>query len=98
MSQPSPEQIVKTLRQADSELAQGKSVEEFCRRKHISKATYYRWRNQYGGLNIKEAKRLKSLETENAKLKKLLAEAMLANDALREFLEKKACPQRSDTR
>ena len=90
MAHPTPEQIVKILRQADSEIAQGHSIEDFCRRKHISTATYYRWRNKYGGLNISEAKRLKALETENAKLKKLLAEAMLANDALREFLAKKA--------
>jgi putative transposase len=90
MPHSTPEQIVKLLRQADKEIAQGRSVEDFCRRKHISTATYYRWHNKYAGLNVSEAKRLKALETENAKLKKLLAEAMLANDGLREFLAKKA--------
>lgn len=89
MKRRKPEQIVKLLRKAEEELAKGKAVEEFCREEQISSATYYRWQRKYGGLQVDEAKRLKALEVENAKLKRLLAEAMLANDAIREFLEKK---------
>jgi putative transposase len=89
MTHPTPEQIVKVLHQADSVLAKGRSIEDFCRQKQISPATYYRWKRQYGGLSVTEAKRLKKLEAENTKLKKLLAEVMLANDGLQEFLEKK---------
>lgn len=92
MSHPTPEHIVKLLRQAEAEVAKGQAIEDFCRRKHISPATYYRWRRKYGGLSLNEAKRLKSLETENAKLKKLLAEVLLANEALQEFLVKKSDP------
>lgn len=90
MSQPSPERIVKMLRQADADVAKGHTVEDFCRRKRISTATYYRWRRKYGGFTVNEAKRLKTLETENAKLKKLLAEVMLANETIQEFLAKKS--------
>ena len=89
MTRRKPEQIVKLLRKADEEMAKGKSVEDFCREEQISAATYYRWQRKYGGLQVEDAKRLKALEVENAKLKRLLAEAMLANDAIREFLEKK---------
>lgn len=89
MNRRKPEQIVKLLRKAEEEMAQGKSVDDFCREEQISSATYYRWQRKYGGLQVDEAKRLKALEAENAKLKRLLAEAMLANDAIREFLEKK---------
>ena len=90
MKNPTPERIVKLLHQADSTLAKGQSVEDFCRQKQISPATYYRWKRTYGGLNINEAKRLKKLAAENLKLKKLLAEVLLANDSLQEFLVKKA--------
>jgi transposase-like protein len=90
MNQRKPEQIVQLLHQADEDLGQGKSIEDVCREQQISPATYHRWRQKYGGLSIQEAKRLKELELENAKLKRLLAEAMLANDALREFMAKKA--------
>lgn len=89
MNRRKPEQIVKLLRKAEEEMAKGKSVDDFCREEQISSATYYRWQRKYGGLQVDEAKRLKALEAENAKLKRLLAEAMLANDAIREFLEKK---------
>jgi len=90
MNRRKPEQIVKFLRKADEELAKGKVVEEFCREEQISPATYYRWQRQYGGLQVEDAKRLKALEVENAKLKRLLAESLLANDAMQEFLAKKA--------
>jgi len=89
MKRSNPEQIVQLLHKADEALAQGKAIEDICREHQISPATYYRWKQKYGGLSIQEAKRLKALEVENAKLKRLLAEAMLANDALREFLAKK---------
>jgi putative transposase len=84
-----PEQVVKLLHKADEELAKSKSVENICCEEGISPATYYRWQRKYGGLHVEDAKRLKALEVESAKLKHLLAESMLANDALREFLSKK---------
>lgn len=90
MNRRKPDQIIKLLRRADEELAKGKAVEDFCREEQISPATYYRWQRKYGNLQVEDAKRLKALEVENAKLKRLLAEAVLANDALQEFLAKKA--------
>lgn len=90
MNRRKPEQIVKLLRKAEEEMAKGKEVEDFCREAQISPATYYRWQRKYGGLQVEDAKRLKALEIENAKLKRLLAEALLANDAICEFLKKKA--------
>lgn len=89
MSQTTPERIVKLLRQADADVAHGRSIEDFCRRNHISRAAYYRWRRKYGGFTVNEARHLKTLEHENAKLKKLLADAMLANEALQDVLAKK---------
>jgi len=90
MNRKKPEQIVKLLRKADEELAKGKVVEDFCREEQISPATYYRWQRKYGNLGVEEAKRLKALEVENAKLKRLVAEVLLANEAIQEFLGKKA--------
>ncbi|NJM39570.1 MAG: transposase [Anaerolineae bacterium] len=81
-----PEQIVRILREAETT---DEPVEAFCRRKEISTVSYYRWRAKYGGLDVSEAKRLKDLEQENARLKKLLADVLLANDGLKEFLAKK---------
>jgi putative transposase len=81
-----PEQIVRILREAETT---EEPIEAFCRRKEISTVSYYRWRAKYGGMDITEAKRLKELEQENARLKKLLADMMLANDGLKEFLSKK---------
>ncbi len=81
-----PEEIVALLREAE---ASGEDVTDFCRRKGISEATLYRWRHKYGDLEVDEAKRLKALELENAKLKKLVAEIMLANEGLKEILSKK---------
>jgi putative transposase len=89
MNRRKPEQIVQLLHKADEELAKGKAVEDLCREQQISLATYYRWQRKYGGLQMEDAKRLKALEIENAKLKRLLAESLLANDALQEFLGKK---------
>lgn len=90
MTRRKPEQIVQLLHKADGEMAKGKALEDFCRDEQISPATYYRWKRKYGALEVEDAKRLKALEIENAKLKRLLAESMLANDALQEFLAKKA--------
>jgi putative transposase len=79
------EQIIGFLREADS----GLPVKELCRRHGFSEASYYLWRSKFGGMSVPDAKRLKELESENARLKKLLAEAMLENEATREVLRKK---------
>ena len=89
MKRRTPEEIVQLLHDADEELGKGKTIEDVCREKQISPATYHRWKQKYGGMNVQEAKRIKALENENAKLKRLLAESILANDALKEFLAKK---------
>ncbi|MEY3650575.1 MAG: hypothetical protein RL370_1278, partial [Actinomycetota bacterium] len=70
------EQIIGFLREAEAGLA----VAELCRRHGFSEASYYLWRSKFGGINVSDAKRLKELETENARLKRLLAEAMLENE------------------
>lgn len=82
-----PEQIVRKLRDADAMLAAGRTIGEVCQALEISEQTFHRWRNQYGGMKAEEAKRLKELEQENARLKKLLAEAELDKAILREALE-----------
>lgn len=81
------EQIITILREAETS---GETVELFCRRKEISTVSYYRWRAKYGGLDAAEARRLRELEQENARLKKLLADTLLANDVLKDYLSKKA--------
>jgi transposase-like protein len=80
----SPEQIVRKLRQAEAKLASGSTVSEVSRELGISQASFHRWKNQYGGMSTNEAKRLKELEKENARLKKLLAEKELDIDILKE--------------
>lgn len=89
MKNPTPAQIAKILRAADEAIGRGQTVEAFCRQRQISTATYYRWRQHYGGLSVTAAKRLKQLETENTRLKKMVAEVLLANDTLQAFLAKK---------
>jgi putative transposase len=79
------EQIIGFLREADA----GIPVKDLCRRHGFSEASYYLWRAKFGGLSVSDAKRLKALEAENAKLKKLLAEAMLEREVTREVLRKK---------
>ena len=79
------EQIIGALKEADA----GAKTKELCRRHGISEATFYNWKAKYGGLEVSEAKRLKGLESENAKLKKLLADVMLDNSALKDLLTKK---------
>jgi putative transposase len=81
----SPEQIVRKLRQADGKLAGGAKVPEVARELGISEATFHRWRKQYRGVSPQEAKRLKELEKENARLKRLLAEKELDIDLLKEL-------------
>jgi putative transposase len=88
MKRYTPEQIVPMLREWEGSGDQ-ETNEEFCRRKGVSTVSYYRWRAKDGGLEVSAAKRLKELEQENARLKKLLAEAMLANGGLKEVLSKK---------
>ena len=80
----SEEQIIGVLREHEA----GAKTEEVCRRHGISSATFYEWKAKYGGLELSEAKRLKGLEDENRRLKKLLAEAMLDNAALKDLLGK----------
>ena len=82
-----PEQIIRKLREADTMLSAGKEVEHVCQALGVSEATFHRWRNQYGGMKAAEAKRLKELENENKRLKKLLAEAELDKEILKEALE-----------
>ena len=79
-----PEQIITHLREAEVLLSQGKSVGEVCRQLEVSENTYYRWRREYGGLEVDQAKRLKELEKENQRLKKLVAEQALDNAILKE--------------
>jgi putative transposase len=79
------EQIIAILKEQEA----GVPVAELCRRHGMSDATFYNWKAKYGGLEVSEAKRMRSLESENAKLKRLLADAMLDNAALKDLLAKK---------
>ncbi len=78
------EEIILKLREADVELGRGKSVPDVCRQLGITEVTYYRWRKEYGGLRVDQAKRFKELEQENSRLKRLLADAELDKAILRE--------------
>lgn len=80
-----PEQVVRKLQQADRLLAEDRDIGNVCRELQVSEQTYYRWRNQFGGLKADDAKRLKDLERENATLKRLLADAELEKAALKEI-------------
>jgi putative transposase len=88
MKRHTPEQIVRKLREADAELAQGASVPEIARKLEISEATFHRWRNQYGGMKADAMKRLKELESENARLKKIVAEQAVDISILKEVSRK----------
>ncbi|SEW19938.1 putative transposase [Luteibacter sp. 329MFSha] len=81
----SEEQIIGFLREAEA----GMAVKDLCRKHGFSEVSYYLWRSKFGGMTVSEAKRLKELEAENARLKKLLAESMLENEITREALRKK---------
>ncbi len=79
------EQIIGFLKQADA----GMAIKELCRKHGFSEASFYLWRSKFGGMDVSDAKRLKALELENGRLKRLLAEAMLENEATKEALRKK---------
>ena len=79
------EQIIGILREQEA----GVATAEVCRRHGVSSATFYKWKAKFGGLDVSEARRLKALEDENAKLKRMLADAMLDNVALKDLLGKK---------
>lgn len=79
------EQIIGFLKEAD----RGVAVKELCRKHGFSEQSYYVWRNKYGGMDVSDAKRLKGLELENSRLKKLLADALLENEVTKEALRKK---------
>lgn len=79
------EQIIGVLKEAEA----GMKVAELCRKHGISDATYYNWKAKFGGMTVSDAQRLKALEAENAKLKRLLAESMLDNAALKDVLGRK---------
>lgn len=78
-------QIVSILKEADA----GMKVADVCRKHAVSEPTYYKWKSKYGGLEASELKRIKELEAENAKLKKMYAEMAMFNEALKELIEKK---------
>ena len=82
-----PEQIVTLLRQVEVGLANGKSTSQACKEAEITAQTYYRWRKEFGGLKLDQAKRLKELEKENTKLKRLVAELSLEKQILKDVAE-----------
>jgi putative transposase len=82
-----PEQIVTLLRQVEVEIANGKTTPLACKEAQITVQTYYRWRKEYGGLKLDQAKRLKELERENSKLKRLVAELSLEKQILKDVAE-----------
>lgn len=81
----SEEQIIGFLKEAEV----GTPVKDLCRRHGFSEGSYYAWRNKFGGMDVSDAKRLKALEAENTRLKRLLAESLLENEVTREALRKK---------
>ena len=82
-----PEQVIRKLAEGEKLLAEGKTIEEVSRHLEITDLTWHRWQAQYGGMKADDAKRLKELEKENARLKKLLAEAELDKSMLKELAE-----------
>jgi putative transposase len=82
----SPEQIIRKLREAEVLIAEGMTAVEAARRIGVTEQTYYRWRKEYGGMQVEQAKRLKSLEKENARLKRMVAEKELDIQILKETL------------
>ncbi len=79
-----PEQIIKILQEAEA----GSNNKDICRKYGISEVTFYNWRSKYGGMSISEARRLKTLETENRQLKRLVADLSLDNQVLKDLLKK----------
>ena len=82
----SAEQIVDKLREAEVEIAKGMTIGQACKKLGVSEQTYYKWRREYGGMRTDQAKRLKELEQENSRLKKLIADQALDNAILKEAL------------
>lgn len=82
-----PEQIIRKLRTAEAELAGGRTIGEVCQRLGISEQTFYRWRKAYGSMNVDEVRRLRGLEIENTRLKKLVADQALDLAILKEVAE-----------
>ena len=82
-----PEQIVAKLRQIEVHLSQGRSIALACRDAEISEQSYYRWRKEYGGLQLEQAKRLKELERENSRLRRLVADLSLEKQVLKEVAQ-----------
>ena len=80
-----PEQIIRKLREADRMLGEGKDIAEVVRHLEVTESTYHRWRNQFGGMKADDARRLKDLERENGRLKRIVADKELEIDALREI-------------
>ena len=85
----SPEQIIQKLREADKLLSEGRTIGQVCQHLEVAEATFHRWRNQYGGMKAPDAKRLKELEIENTRLKKLVADLTLDKQILEETLKGK---------
>ena len=83
------EQIIPKLREAEVDLAKGQTVAQVCKKIGVTEQTYYRWRKEYGGLRMDQAKRLKDLEKENARLKRLVADQALDIQGLKELAEGK---------
>ncbi len=83
----SPEQIIRKLREAEAELSSGASMEAVCKKLEISEATFHRWKSEYGGMKADEVKRLKELEKENGRLKKIVADLELDKEILKEALK-----------
>ena len=82
-----PEQIINKLREAEILISQGNNISEASRKIGVTEQTYYRWRKEYGGMRVEQAKKLKELEKENARLKKLVADLSLDNSILKEVAE-----------
>jgi len=80
------EQVIRILREAES---REMPIKDLCKRHNITEQTFYRWRNKFGGMDVSEARRLKELESENERLKRLVAEQLLVIDGLKEFSRKK---------
>ena len=80
-----PEQVIRKLREADRMLGEGRSIAAVCKALEVSEPTYHRWRNQYGGMTADDAKRLRELERENARMKRIVADQALQAQALKEL-------------
>ena len=89
MKRHTAEEVIAKLRQAEADLAQGLNIAQVCQRLGVSEQTLHRWRNQYGGLKQDDAKRLRELEAENARLKRLVADLALDKQMLQEVVQKK---------